>query len=457
MASLDRSSPPAPGEIGPFEFPEVHRHTLPNGLRVLAVETGALPLVTVRTVTRAGGAAEQAAGAGVAALTAELLESGAGRLSAAEIAETFESLGVDAETGAGWDAAHAGLTALTGRLDAAWDLLAELVQNPTFPADEVERLRDERLSEIVQRRSQPGSLADEVIARAIFGVQQRFGVPLGGVPSTVAKIDRKEIVDFHTSRYASNTAAVIVAGNLPAAAAFEGAQRRYGGWAASTGGGNVASPRSSPAGGRVLLVDRPGAVQSEIRIGHLGVQRLVDDYFPIVVMNTVLGGSFSSRLNLNLREVHGYTYGVSSGFGMRRQAGPFLIATATETDVTVSAITEILKEVEHLRQGGVSSKELESASGYLAGVFPLRLQTTAGVTAHLAELEIYGLPDDHFDRYRERVLAVTAEEVLLAARTRLDPASLNVVVVGDAERLREPLDALGLGPVEPADVSMEGG
>jgi zinc protease len=207
----------------------------------------------------------------------------------------------------------------------------------------------------------------------------------------------------------------------------------------------------------VLLVDRPGAVQSEIRIGHLGVQRLVDDYFPIVVMNTVLGGSFSSRLNLNLREVHGYTYGVSSGFGMRRQAGPFLIATATETDVTVSAITEILKEVEHLRQGGVSSEELESASGYLAGVFPLRLQTTAGVAAHLAELEIYGLPDDHFDRYRERVLAVTAEEVLLAARTRLDPASLNIAVVGDAERLREPLDALGLGPVEPADVSMEGG
>jgi zinc protease len=196
-------------------------------------------------------------------------------------------------------------------------------------------------------------------------------------------------------------------------------------------------------------------VQSEIRIGHLGVQRVVDDYFPIVVMNTILGGSFSSRLNLNLREVHGYTYGVSSGFGMRRQAGPFLIATATETEVTVPAISEILKEVEHLREGGVSQEELESASGYLAGVFPLRLQTTAGVAAHLAELEIYDLPDDHFDRYRERVLAVTGEEVHHAARTRLDPARLNVVVVGDAERLHGPLEALRLGAVESGDPSME--
>ena len=445
---VDRTQPPSPGAIGAFDFPAVHRHTLDNGVRVLTAESRSLPLVSIRALLDGGGSREAPEQAGLAVLTADLLESGAAGKSAAEIADAFEGMGVDPEMGAGWDAAHVGITALTATLGPAWDLLADLVQAPEFPAAEVERLRNERLASIVQRRAQPGGLADEAAARVIFGPDVRFGLPLGGVPGSVEALDRARTLEFHRSRYAPGGAAIIVAGDLDPDEAIRGAEDRFGGWSAADA---VAAPSPATrvaARRQVVIVDRPGAVQSEIRIGHIGVPRLVEDYFPIVVMNTILGGSFSSRLNLNLREAHGYTYGVHSGFGMRRAPGPFLIATATETEVTAAAVSEIFGEVQRFRDGGASQQEVQDASGYLAGVFPLRLQTTAGLAAHLAELEIYGLPDDYFDRYRDRVLAVSAEQVQAAAQRRIEPEHLCVVIAGDAARLRDPFEALSLGEVQ---------
>ena len=223
------------------------------------------------------------------------------------------------------------------------------------------------------------------------------------------------------------------------------------------GGGRIppvpdtVSPRSE--GLRVHLADRPGSVQSELRVGHVGVARSSPDYFPLMVMNTILGGAFSSRLNLNLRERHGFTYGVSSAFAARRLPGPFVVGTAVQTEVTAAALTEIFAELTRMRESPVTHPELENARNYLAGIFPLRLQTTEGIAEHLARIIIYDLPDDYLETYRERILAVSAEDVLRVAREHLHPDAASVVVVGDAQKLLPALEELHLAPVEQVDIS----
>ena len=444
---VDRAVPPAPVPLRPFHVPDVHRRTLSNGLKVLVAESHDLPVVSFGVLLPAGAAVEEDARAGLAVLTGDLLESGAGGRSGARIAEELEGLGVLQDSAVSWDSTHVGFTALRSTLEPAAEILADLLLRPAFPEDEVARLRTERLAAIAQRRSSPGTLANEVALRFIYARGSPYARSLGGVPESVEGLTRQDVREFHATRYLPAGATVIAAGDLSADEAAGLAERAFGGWVGAPAAGGEGENRANPGGAGIVLVDRPGSVQAEIRVGHVGISRADPDFFAVTIMNQVVGGAFSSRLNLNLRERHGFTYGVSSSFAPRRGPGPFLVSTAVQTEVTGPAVMEILRELRGMREGPVTQEEMDDTRSYLAGVFPLRLETTTGIATRLAQLALYGLPDDYFDHYRERILEVSAEDVLRAARAHLRPDDLSIVVVGDASALRGPLEALGIGEV----------
>lgn len=452
---LDRSRPPAPGPLRPFRFPDVRRRTLDNGLEVIVAENHAFPVATLDLVLPSGGLAEPEERGGVASLTAGLLESGAGGRDATQIAEAVDELGLALETGISWDTTLAGFTALTSRLEAGMRILADLVIHPTFPQHEVERIRDERLANVVQRRADPSSLADELITWFSFPDQHPFGRRLGGPETTLSTLTRADTAAFHRAHYLPAGAWLCAAGDVTLDGVSALAERYFAGWTGAPPAPRA--PETEPRFGEttIILADRPGSVQSEVRVGHVGIPRTADDYFAVTVMNAILGGLFSSRLNLNLRERLGYTYGVSSAFGMRKLPGTFTISSAVQSEGTAHAVSEMLRDMRQMQDELVSDEELSDARSYLAGTFPLAMQTTDGLAGKLSSMAVYGLPDDYFGHYRDRLMAVTADEVREAARRRLLPARAAVVVVGDAGELRGGLEELGIGPVrviDPADV-----
>lgn len=451
VGALDRSVAPGPGPLRSFQFPHVERFTLPNGLPVLTANTPGLPVATVSLLLDAGGLHEHTEQAGLASLTLRLLESGAGPLSAGDIADALERIGVQFGSGTSWDASHLDLTGLVERLPDAAAVLTELVRRPNFPEHEVARLKQEQLASILQRRADPRSLANEMASRYIFSEDTPFARPLSGTRGSIERLTRDDVVGFHSTHFSPAAASLVIAGDLSLDAARRLAEGCFGRWSGPASHPASAVVRARQEEVRIVVVDRPGSVQSEIRVGHLGVSRLTEDYFPLVVMNTILGGAFSSRLNLNLRERHGFTYGVSSAFVMRRFLGPFVVSTAVQTEVTAPALAEILHEIREIRENPVTESELDDARNLLAGIFPLRLQTTGGVAARLAEIAMYALPLDYFDIYRERTLDVSREDVLQVARERLKPEQASIVIVGDAQQIREPLENLGVGEVSVID------
>ena len=455
-AGFDRARVPGRGPLRPFHFPEVRRHALANGVQVLVAELHGFPVVTLDAVLDAGGLAEPGERAGVAALASGLLESGAGRRSADELAEVIDGLGLSLDSGVSWDTAQTGFTSLRSRMDEGVAVLADLVRRPAFPAAEVDRLRDERLATLVQRRATPSSLAEEVSYRYTFAAGSQYARPLAGLAATAGGLTRDDVAAFHAARYRPGGAALVAAGDVTLEEVVALAERWFGDWEGAAD--PVAPPDVRPGvdGTTLVIADRPGAVQSEIRVAHVGIERTAPDFAAASVMNIVLGGAFTSRLNLNLRERLGYTYGASSSFSSRRSGGTFSMTTAVQTEATAHSVSEMLREMEGMRQGHVTQAELDDARNFLAGVFPLGLQTTDGVATRLVTIATYGLPDDYYQHYRDDILAVTAEDVLEAAQRRLWPDRAAVVVAGDAAKVRGPLEELGLGPVEVVDPSTLG-
>lgn len=455
MAAPDRGTPPAPAPLRNFDFPEFTRIRLENGLRVLHAPIHALPVVTLNLLVEVGATADSPGRAGTASMVANLLESGTERAGPAEIAETFEHLGMELDAGAGWSHTHIGATGLASNVGPAADMMTALVRAPAFPPGEVERIRAELRANRMQRRAEPRALANEMAARFIFHGESPFSRPISGTPESLEAVTRDDIERLHGEGFVPSRSTLVVVGDVKADAARRLAERCFGDW--SGRGVSVADPSASPRSNepRVVIVHRTGAVQSEIRVGHVGVARSTPDYFELLVMNAILGGSFSSRLNMNLRERHGFTYGASSGFALRRHPGPFMASTAVQSEVTAPALREILNEMSGIRSAEPDAAELRNARDYLAGVFPLRLQSTGGVARRLSELALHRLDDDYYDRYRDHILRVDAPGVHRVAREHLHPRSSVVVVVGDADAVREPLEALGHAPVEVIDA--EGG
>jgi len=444
-APTPRPTPTAPRS---YHFPAFERRTLPNGVRLVVASVSKLPLVSITAVVDAGASTEREGQDGVAALTAQLLVEGAGGLDGAALTDRFERIGTSVDAHADWDATTIALTVLAERLPEALSLVRDLLCTPEFPQREVARLKDERLAELLQLRAEPGSLADEQFMRAVYAPSARYAAPAGGSAPSVRALTRDLVRTFYSERYRPATTTLVFAGDVTVDHALALATKLFSDWRGEIESSVPRAVDASPSTRLVRVVAKADAPQSEVRVGHPGLPRRHEDYFGVTVMNAVLGGLFSSRINLNLREVHGYTYGAFSAFEWRRGAGPFVIQTAVKTDVTGAAVREILHEIDRMRSAEITTEELTLATSYLDGVFPIRYETTTAIATALANLVIHDLPEHFYDEYRMRVRNVTTGDVLRAAQRHLHPDELRTVVVGDPAVIAAPLAELQGAPVE---------
>lgn len=449
--TVDRSLRPAPRSPRPYHFPAFTRHRLANGLTLWLVPLAGRELVNVHLLFDAGAAAEDETKAGVAGLTARMLTTGTRSLDAAAFAEATERLGIEVSSESSWDSARAAFQSLARFLPEGLGLLAEMVREPRLDASEFERLRAERLAQIMQARSEPGHLADEMFLATLYRPDSPYHRLSAGSPESVGSLTLDDVVTHHRRQYLPGDAHLIVAGDIDPDAVIAEAEARLGDWS-GTGAGHRALVPEAVGGRRLVLVDRPGSVQSELRVGLPGIARGDSRYFSASVMVAALGGVFRSRLQFRLREELGYTYGAHAGLDLRRAAGPLSARTAVQTDVTAPALTETLAQLDRMRTAPLTDQELREVKEYLVGVFPLRFETTGGIAAAIEPLAVYGLPDDWWQTYRASLTAVTAEAAQRAAQELIDPDELLSLVVGDAEQVRAELEATGIAPLQLREV-----
>jgi len=442
---------PTPGEPRPYHFPAFERVELSNGLGVIAVHLPARELVTASLVVPSGAADEPDELAGVTTLMARALTEGTARHDAIELVEAAERLGASLHAEAGWDAMSVGIDVPVERLGPALDLMAEVLAEPTFPANEVDRLREERLNDILQARADPRRRAEERFVDTIYTHASPYRRPAGGIQATVERLDAAACAAALASRFDPSRMTLIIGGDLEGIDALELARERFEGWsrsATAVAPGPITAASALGGGRRVVRVDhRPGSVQTEIRIGHVGLPRRIPDFHALSVMSAILGGLFASRLNHRLREEKGYTYGASAGFDLRRAAGPFAARAAVNSDATVPAIIDTLAELERMRSSEVTDDELDAARDFLVGVFPLRFETPPAVVGSIAGLVIQGLPFDELGRYRPAIEAVSAADVRAAAEAHVHPDRSAIILTGDADGFLPALEAADLGDV----------
>jgi predicted Zn-dependent peptidase len=448
----DRSRPPALGPAARLTLPAIEKHELTNGLDVWLVEAHEVPLVQVNLVVHAGSGDDPAAQFGLASLTAAMLDEGAGARSALEIADEVEFLGAELGATSSFDASAVRLNVPKRALEPALSIMADVALRPTFPADELERLREERLTALLQTRDDPAAVAGAAFPRIVYGDTHRYGTIAIGTTATLAAFTPQELAAFHAQKYRPTNSTLIVVGDVTAATVLPLLENAFGNWTADRAAARAQVPAAPGQRSRqVTIVDMPGAEQSAIRVGTVGVARSTPDYFALQVLNTVLGGSFTSRLNQNLREEHGYAYGANSRFDMRLAPGPFVAAANVQTDKTAESLTEMFNELEAILTP-IDRDELSKAKNYLSLGFPGAFETIEDLAARIEELAIYGLPDRYYADYTNAIGAVTAATAQRAAAAHIDPARLAVVVVGDRSRIEAGVRALELGPVRVVSV-----
>jgi predicted Zn-dependent peptidase len=443
----DRSKAPAPGAAPALKIPPIERRALTNGLRVWIVQMHEVPVVDVSVVVTSGAATDPVGRFGLASFTAAMLDEGAGKYSALDLSDAVEFLGASLTTASSFDSSVMNLHVPASKLDQALPLLADVVLRPTFPQNEIDRIRKERLAALLQARDNPASVAAAGFARLVYGAGHRYGTPTMGTESSNTGITAEDMRAFYAANYQPQNAAVIVVGDVTPASVVPKLQQAFGTWKnAAVISRPVLAPVAPPAARQLYLIDKPGAAQSQIRIGGIGVSRRTPDYYVLDVLNTMLGGSFSSRLNQNLREEHGYTYGAGSAFDMRAEAGPFFATAGVQTDKTVESLTEFFKELDGMRTPPPGD-ELTRVRNLLALGFPGEFETTSNMAGKLTELFVYGLEDSFFGEYVPKIEAVSAAEIERASKQYITSDRFAVVVVGDLSKIEKPIRDANFGPV----------
>lgn len=416
-------------------IPVIQEARLRNGIRLLLVERTALPLVHLSFVFRSGANADPAGKAGLATLTADALDTGTPTRPLSAIAEAFDGAGAYYQSSVSHDGTVLSVSTLTPFLDQMSAVMADIIRNAAYPDAEVDRLRQQRLTSILQQKDRPAHIASTVFYRTLYGDLHPYGTESEGTEDALRRIGRADVAGFKAANITPGQMVVMCVGDIAMARLESLVEREFGDWGEPAGALVPPFPAPPVRTPGVLIVDRPGSVQSEIRMGTIAMRRNAPEYQAAVIANRILGGQFNSRLNANLREKRGLTYGAWSSFQAYRGEGPFIAGGAFHTEKTGEAVQEMIAELELMRQDGITEEEHVFAVESLAGAYALAFETTGQVALALQMRELYDMPADTFMTYLTRLRSVTRDDILRVARTYLDPAKMTTVIVGDAERI----------------------
>ena len=444
-----QEQPPAPGPLRPFTVPRVEELRLPNGVRVVVVPQTALPIVTGRVIVDVGAVHEPADKNGLAVLTASLLDEGIQGMTGSQITERMERLGAQFNTGGGYGTSTASVTAVKTAFPEAMELAARSITSPSFPEAEFNRVRAATIANYVQGLATVEGLSFEAFNRALFEPTAPYSRPAGGTQASLGRITLQDVQEWHRRNYSPANTTLLLVGDLSVAEARQIATRALGSWNAPAV--TLPKPRNAarPAQGtRLILVDRPGSVQSGIWAGQASIGQADPNYLRMVALSQVLGGGFKARANMNLRERHGWTYGAFTSFRPLEGVGTFAINSSVRTNATDSAVAEIVREFRRISTEPVPDAELRGALGNVVGSFPNTVQTVQTLAGRMETLLLYGLPLDYWSTYRERLAAVTPADVARMGTQHLKPDALTIVVAGDLSKIEQPLRALNVGAVE---------
>jgi zinc protease len=442
-----RKTPPEPGPASQLSLPLASRFSLANGLAVFVLPSRDLPIVSAHLVVLAGSAANPPDRPGLASFTSDMLDRGTHKRSALEISDELDRIGVSLEADSGVDSSTVSIGTLKKNLEPAFDIFADVALSPAFPQQEVERVRSERLASIEEEQDSIQVLARRTVASALYGPKSPYGFLGIGEAASNKKMDREDLAAFWQQEYVPQNSALVLTGDISVAEAQSLAEKYFGAWS-GTPPARPSAPVERKVARAVYIVDKPESGQTQVRVASLGVARSTPDYARLEVMNEVLGGGFASRLNMNLREEHGYTYGASSGFTYRRETGTFSAGGGIRTDVTAPAVTEIFREIERIRNSQATAAELTLARNSLALSLPALFQTNARSAGAIADLFVDQLPLDYYRTLPAEINAVSSEDVLRVAEKYLDPGQMVVIAAGDRSKIEPGLKALGLGAVE---------
>jgi predicted Zn-dependent peptidase len=447
-----RDQPPQAGAPVAFVAPKIESFALKNGIKVLFVERHDLPIVTVEVELKVGAGDLAGVRPGVMSLTAAMMEQGTEKRTALQISDEYEALGAEHGTVIDWDSGGSYVKCLPSQLDRALDLMSDVILHPTFPEGELERLRTRRLGSLQQEKNNPRAMAQNALVAALYGRAHPYGNALIGRIDEVKKITRADLVAAHKREFSPANAAIIVAGDVTREDLEKKLETAFGAWkgGAAERANALKAPAPKKGTPRIIVVDRPGA-QSQVMVAQTGVPMSTPDRDALSVMNAVLGGMFSSRINLNLREAHAYTYGAYSRWSLRHGPGPFVAGGSIFAEKTVDAIKEVLKEIDRIRAEAVTADELADAKEYLRLGMPGRFETVSAIGGAVGDLFVYGLPLDEYATRQKRIDAITAADVQRVAKALLHPDELRIIVVGDRKKLEDGLKGLGLGDIEARD------
>ena len=438
--------PPQPLPARDVKFPPYEIRTLQNGLQVVVVQHHEQPILTLRMLIRSGAASDPAKKQGVAVLTAALLDQGTATRSAEQIADTIDSIGGGLATGAGTDLSYANVLVMKDSLSLGFELLNDVVRNPAFKADELERQRQQAVSGLRVSYEDPDYVAGLVFDRLVYGFHP-YGLPNNGTPESLQSVTVDDLRAFHQAHYAPNNAILAVVGDVTPQEAFAGAERAFGNWAQHDVKPDDPGAPPEPTR-RVIVVDKPDAVQTELRVGQLALPRKHPDYLAYDLTMKILGGEGANRLQRVLRSERGLTYGASAEFQALRQSGDFAANTDTRSDATAEVLRVIVEEITKLQRERVSDRELSDAQAYLTGNFPLTIETPEDIAAQVLNAIFYGLPLSDIENYRELVNAITPDDIQRVARQYLKPDRLSVVLVGNASAFTKDLAGVGFSKYE---------
>jgi predicted Zn-dependent peptidase len=440
----DRSKLPEPGPARGFAFPAVDKTALPNGLRVWTVRHAQIPVVSFVLLVARGASADPAGREGLAAITADMLDEGSGERSAIEMHEALARLGAQFDTDIGADATALSVTVLSRVAGDALALMADVLARPALREADFERVRQLRLHRLRQLRDSPAAVGDRAFLKLLYAGDPYGHSPIGHEAS-LAALTIDDVRAFHATAIAPGAATLIAVGDCVHADVVRRAAEAFGGWTGS-GGSDAPPVTSAAAPPRLAVVPRPNAPQSELRIGHVAVPRQTPDYHALALANAILGGQFVSRINLNLREDKGFTYGARTSFEFRRRPGPFLLQVSVQTEATARAIEESIGEIAGIRgPRPVTAEELSFGIAALTRGYARNFETADQIARAVMQLALYDLPDDYYAQFVATVEAITRDEVSRVMTKHVDPERLTTLIVGDLDVIGADLGRLGLG------------